>query len=280
MTDLLKENKYYCNKDIRKILKYGVNIVEETINYGIEFYNELSLSLMKTDGSAENPIIAGFFSELIDTADGIRLLYRQQCINPASPLVRKLFEIYIQAGYLLNGDSEEKAIAYAAYYLLKTSENGDVSEDIYTKYPSYNIYKSRIKDASPKLEPAERTKTYYEWYEIYEDQRISFKGLSKKIKEDEVYDSVYSLLSQKSHGRLARSNIQTDSTRKANYIREYRYPGDFMKQFVLVHYIMWRFYARMISHYNVDDSVSKNKIQKQKEKMEKMEKMWSNYNFT
>jgi len=261
---------YYCNKDLKKIIRKDRLFFDNWIKYGIAFYDDIS-SQGNNLRSEENPILAGFLAEMIDTLDGINILHNVPCINAANPLVRKLFEIYLQIIYLLKDNSKDKAIAHEAYFISRNKKGSDEPRDIFTKYPSYKGYKKladKAYDEKPK---------FYEWYTVYNPKIDSLQKLSIEVNEKELYFKVYNLLSKKSHGLFSRENVLVHTETNVNYLRSYRYPGDIIIQIAICDYILGRVYSNIIAHYRLRDENLVDTYEKQHEIMHDIELRWGKY---
>lgn len=261
-----EETCYILDPCLKEIIHMGDKSLTSWIDFGNNFYMDLACKYLKGIEAAENPMVASFLIEIIETLDGIRILYRNQCINAAFPLIRKLFETYMQVSYLLKSDSEEKSIAYEAYYISRTHKGGDEPRDIYTKYESFNKYKE-IADK------AYTDKKYYEWYDVYEGKKISFKKMSEKINEQKIFEIVYNDLSKNSHGLMSRDNIKNDISGK-NYMREARHPGNFMKQLMLCQHIMDKLHSIIITHYKINNTNFSKECKKQKKIIKSIKMKW------
>ena len=242
MKNIIEENSFYYCKDLKKIVRQCRDFFIIWNNYGITFYNNLSIEFNKRKfQSAENPIIAAFLAETIESIDGMRGLYDNHCIGAAYPLVRKIFELYLQVAYIMKYYSEEKAIAYSAYYNSRKLQGGDDIRDVYTKYPSYAEYK-KIADE------AYSDNKFYEWYTIYDKSITSLLKISKILGSEEVYFKVYNPFSKKSHGLWARDQLKVLPGDYRAYI-QYKVPDGMLHQVLACQYSIGKIYTCVAEHY-------------------------------
>lgn len=119
--------------------------------------------------------------DAIETLDGISILHYEGAINASYPLVRKLMELELQIKFLLNGDSENKALAYEAFYVSRNLSGGEDPKNIYKDNLKYKAYK----EEADKVFLKEGRPIYKNWYQIYDF--VEHKDESGKQKNKQIY---------------------------------------------------------------------------------------------
>ena len=70
------------------------------------------------------------FLNIIETADGLEVLFSNSCSNSAIPLLRSLFEAVNSLEYILEKDFEKRSLSWLVCYLInrrKELEKFDIS---------------------------------------------------------------------------------------------------------------------------------------------------------
>ena len=222
--------------------------------------------------SYESPILACFLDEITETYDGIRILHGAHNIQASFPLVRKIFELYLQAKFLLQNDNagvsenEKKAVAYSAYYISRKNK-GKIPQNKIDIYQTRPIFEDYIKKADEAY--GEKPK-FYEWFTIYDDKLRGFKNLADILGDADLYKNFYSSLSQYSHGYLTRDNIQYDSEDRRNYLREYHHPQGIVEQVAFCQCVITQLIDTVTSKYHLSHSCFYKKLEKNKEILDRI----------
>lgn len=225
--------------------------------------------------------IVSFFLEATDTFDAIGILHSKGAIQQSYVLLRKLLEIYFQIIFLLKGDSENKALAYEAYYESRVLKGKDCPQNIYiiSVCPKYKIYKKEADRAYYKDKPK-----YLEWYQIYDE--VNHNELAKKVKkgilknikalckelgegEENLYEKYYSILSKEVHGVLGRNFIKYNKKLDKNYIESFRYPEGITFQTTLCSWMIYQICKAIYEHYSV--SLNESYKERFKEQIRKLQ---------
>ena len=270
MKNLIDANAFYYSKDLTKLVRQCRDFFIIWNNYGIEFYDNLSIEFNKRKfESAENPVIAAFLAETIEAIDGIRALYDNHCIEAAYPLVRKIFELYLHIVYIMHSDSQEKSIAYSAYYNSRKLQGSDDTRDIYTKMPSYAKYK-KIADE------AYSDNKFYEWYRIYDNKMISLLKISKMLGCEDVYSKIYNTFSKKSHGLFARDQLKFLTADHRAHI-QYKAPDGILHQILACQYSIGRIYKSVTDHYQYGEDELYDILKKQSDNVDSIRKKFESW---
>jgi hypothetical protein len=68
------------------------------------------------DGRIHNTVPLLLFRHVIEMSDGLEVLFQQSCVVPAVPVLRSSFEAGLNLEYILNTDSERRALAWLCCY--------------------------------------------------------------------------------------------------------------------------------------------------------------------
>ena len=134
-------------------------------------YNDDSKRKISTEATLSYLIIASFMHEIQDCLDGLSILAKEYSTKNMVPLLRKLFELYIQVVYIMKDDSESKALVYELKYFMIYFFKKKGTED----------YKRELKNLKNTICKDDETRKLFEnvykkifakpldeWYSIYE----------------------------------------------------------------------------------------------------------------
>lgn len=185
------------------------------LNYAVSLYDDMRNNSKERHSDL---IIGLFFRELIETLDGIRILYRENCIKPSIPILRMIFELYLEIKFLLSDESEieNKARVYELciihteikklerqgiedYVLLQKyyAERDSLFEEMTPDY-QFNVIKNlknKVNDYEPK------------WYGVVNKKYNSLYELAKKVNEQDLHKNFYKELSKHAHGYMPRYRL-------------------------------------------------------------------------
>ena len=192
----------------------------------------------------ENPSVASLWMEILETLDGIGILHSKSNINSAYSLIRKLLEVISQLKFMINGDSENKSLAFEAFYVSRATQGKDHPQNIFLNFEKYREYKQVADQAF-----ADKPK-FLDWYEIYLSKSISVnKLIAENISTDNA-NKIYSCLSQENHGFRARKNLKLSGS--INYVESQRYPAGIYYQSNLCNLLMNETYIAICIHYSIE----------------------------
>lgn len=240
-----------------KLLRDDHKLYENWLNYLIKFYQDLSV-LERYKERVENSTIIALLVESVDCLDGVSILHREGAINATYPLVRKLMELNFQIKFMLQGDTQNKALAFEAYYVSRKTKGKDDNRNIYLTFDKYKAYK----EEADKVFNEDAPKVFPEWYGVYDivekascskKQRQKFISSIKKLCDEtgdgEIYDKVYNLISKNVHGIFSRDRIKLHPVLKKNYIDDYRNPVGITFQSKCNNLMIIDIYREFCTHY-------------------------------
>ena len=196
----------------------------------------------------ENPSVVSLWMEILETLDGIGILHSKSNINSAYSLIRKLLELIAQLKFMLNGDSENKSLAFEAFYVSRVTQGKDDPRNIFLKFEKYQTYKREADEVQANTGKPKYTK----WFEVYLSKPISVNKLIVENISTNVADKIYSRLSQENHGFFARKLLKhADSI---NYIESQRYPAGIYGQSNLCNLLMNEIYIAICKHYFIEEN--------------------------
>jgi hypothetical protein len=209
------------------LLKETIDFLDEILIYG---QYTVGLTQEKNQKKYSDTVIAFLLHSSLETLDGIKALFAASSITVSKTLVRNLFEhmLYFDYIFLDNNLIVERALSYHVIDILKriksyklldfndtTYENErriigednlsnipqqDILKRIknleaqFTKYPEYaNVYNEVLNNKRYA-----KSKYIPEWYNLYSDAE-SIRGLSKLLKMEKFYITLYSDFSNKVH---------------------------------------------------------------------------------
>lgn len=269
MDDLFEICCFKYDGKMKDVCKLSYEIDTETVNLLVRLEGILGKLQIS---SYESPILACFLDEITETYDGIRILHGANNIQASFPLVRKIFELYLQAKFLLHNDNAgvsenvKKAVAYSAYYISRKNK-GKIPQNKIDIYQNHPIFEDYIKKANEAY--GEKPK-FYEWFTIYDDKLRGFKNLANILGDAYLYKNFYSSLSQYSHGYLTRDNIQYDSEDRRNYLREYHHPQGIVEQVALCQCVVTQLIDTVTCKYHLSHSCFYKRIEKNKEILDRI----------
>lgn len=234
-------------------------------------YNDDSKRKISTEATLSYLIIASFMREIQDCLDGLSILAKEYSTKNMVPLLRKLFELYIQVIYIMKDDSESKALVYELKYFMIYFFNKKETEDY--KRELENLKNNICKDDETRklFENVYKkilAKPAAEWYSIYENiknnekKRLNIRYLcsdvkTKKYDTESLYNNFYNFSSKNLHGFLSRKNIVAIDG--MNVYESYRYPfniGYIIKLTMLFCMHLMDIYVR---YYNISNEDFSNK---------------------
>ena len=229
--------------------------------------------------------VASLMMDAIETLDGISILHYEGAINASYPLVRKLMELELQIKFLLNGDSENKALAYEAFYVSHNLSGGENPKNIYKDNLKYKAYK----EEADKVFFKEGRPIYINWYQIYDfvehkdesgkqknKQIYSIQDIIKSISNNTnmqlSYKKIYSKISQDVHGFSSRGIIKMGNN--INYIESYRSPVGTYFQLKICEHLIYEIYLDFRRYYNLSIRLDNNKVNALIEEIKYLEGEW------
>lgn len=165
-------------KLMSKLICLDRQIYTKWLDFFVNTYTELSRFGQE---KIENPTIASFIHEAVECFDGIGILHQKANVSSAELLLRKLMELHFQIKFILQCDTQNRALAYEAYYASRKTQGQDDARNIYLRYDKYRKYKKEADRIYNEANPH----NYPEWYELYdivEKQPSSNKQRNKPIK--------------------------------------------------------------------------------------------------
>ena len=236
-------------------------------------YNDDSKRKISTEATLSYLIIASFMHEIQDCLDGLSILAKEYSTKNMVPLLRKLFELYIQVVYIMKDDSESKALVYELKYFMIYFFKKKGTED----------YKRELKNLKNTICKDDETRKLFEnvykkifvkpldeWYSIYEKiknnkknkSKISLKYLCSNVKTKEydtesLYDNFYNFSSKNLHGFLSRKNIITIDG--MNVYEGYRYPFNIEYIIKLTMLFCMHLMDIYVRYYNISNEDFSNK---------------------
>ena len=242
-----------------KLLRLDQQIYKNWLDFFVNEYTDFSLHNQDME-KIENPIIMSFIVDSVECFDGIGILHQQGSVTTAYPILRKLMELYFQIKFILQDDTENRALAFEAYYVSRKTRGKDDDRNVYLKYDKYRAYKKE----ADRIYNEENYHYYPEWYEIYDtvekqpcskSQRkkliTSLKKLCEANGDAEIYDTLYNLLSKITHGFYARDNVKLIVSARKNYLREYRDPTGISYQTSCSNLLLSDIYRVFCKHYGI-----------------------------
>lgn len=265
-------------------------------NYSL--FITLCIDNSKISKSIANPIIATYFNEIQEVLDGLYLLSKKFSVTNMLPLVRKLFEMYVQCAYILQDDTNNKAIVFEAkvikdYYDVQKSNDiinlRDLNSDkkVQIEYYYNKIIENNITNLKKFTDNQWHNKImininanhYWTWYELYnyillkdkikpKRYRFTLKNLCKKIdisiSDDsdailKIYEKIYGPLSQEIHGVAVRKKLITFN--EYNVLNSFRYPGQITPLMQIVNICLWHLHLELINFYNINIPKNKQKYE-------------------
>lgn len=243
------ENLNNMPKETQYISKYFVNWRNFMFNL-LTILPERNLN----KESLANPIIACQLDEIITTLDGLYVLSKNNSFESISCLVRKLLETSTQFIFILQSDSDNKALAYQLKVISFLNESEQTVhiknlENLLNNNPKITEFKN-------KIDILKQSNKYYDWYRIYDDNITSFKALYSKIDfqndSDDIWQLMYGKLSRESHGFWSCKNLDSN-----NFIQPYRRPFNMNIYIRIVSYIMNLTTNSITKHFNFSDTETK-----------------------
>jgi|GEM_PF-2921156 len=198
--------------EVKQLRDASWKLVDEVLRYGI-YITGLVITENKNRGVTEKVLIF-LLKESLETLEGIGVLLKDSCVEAASPLIRKLFECYIQIKYLMNDFTEQKAIAYEIFHIHKQIAVLDYLVKLEKRDKSICLEKieslkkmllqpgfHEINEKRSKL-VAKKGK-YPQWYTLIDTKCTGINALIKATEPEQVTLDIYSYLSKSSHGFCA-----------------------------------------------------------------------------
>lgn len=255
----------------------------------------LCIDNSKLSKSIANPIIATYFSEIQETLDGLYLLSKKFSVTNMLPLVRKLFEMYVQCAYILQDDTNNKAIVFEAkvikdcYDVQKSNDliklkdlNSDDKAQIECYYNKMiennlnNLKKFTDNQWHNKIMVNINANHYWSWYKLYNyillekeikprNYKFTLKDLCKIIDISiissdkdailKIYEKIYGALSQEIHGVAVRKKLVVFN--KCTVLNSFRYPEQITFLMKTVNTCLWHLHLELIHFYNINIPKSK-----------------------
>lgn len=234
-------------------------------------YNDDSKRKISTEATLSYLIIASFMREIQDCLDGLSILAKEYSTKNMVPLLRKLFELYIQVIYIMKDDSESKALVYELKYFMIYFFNKKETED----------YKRELENLKNKICKDDETRKLFEnvykkilakpaaeWYSIYENiknnekKRLNIRHLcsdvkTKKYDTEFLYNNFYNFSSKNLHGFLSRKNIVAIDD--MNIYEGYRYPFNIEYIIKLTMLFCMHLMDIYVRYYNISNEDFSNK---------------------
>lgn len=204
------------------------SLIDEFVNFGTHILKGFT---EKTGGNENVPILF-FFRDMLEKSDAISHLIKVSSADPAKIILRSVFETSLQIEYLLDGDSEKKALAFLVWdkhqqmNMLKRyqpgTENNKRIRKAFNADTSFSdkSFLDRLPDVSGEIrdikevlesELSDTTLEYLrtfkaskrpyppQWYQLYDGPK-SVKQLAEKLGKPFMYEVLYHGWSSNVHG--------------------------------------------------------------------------------
>lgn len=105
---ILKRNQ----NELREILNEFSSLIDDTVNFGT---NLLKWGIDKNSPSNESLLPLLFFRNILELSDSISILIKSSSIDTAKPLLRILLENTYNLSYLLEDNTNERAMSFIVW---------------------------------------------------------------------------------------------------------------------------------------------------------------------
>lgn len=224
--------------EVKQLRKAGYTVIDEVLRYGI-YIMDLMVNEDWSKKEIADKVMVSFLRESLEILDGIGVLLKNSCVVASIPLIRKLFECYVQIKYFTDDSTDEKAIAYEVFHiheqiavLHSLVKLGKREEDVSLekiKKLEVLLQQPGWKEANEKrvsLLPNQKSRRYPQWYTLIDDKCWGITSLIRKVTPGKVNKDIYSHLSRSSHGNGVLDHcLQINSDKVV--IENFRVPANF-----------------------------------------------------
>lgn len=100
------------------LIKFS-NLIDEFVNFGTQIFK---WTIEESKGTDEQMPLLMFFRDMLEKADAISILVRNSSIDPSKVLLRSIFELNLYIGYLLEKNTEDRAMAFLVLDALRQKQ--------------------------------------------------------------------------------------------------------------------------------------------------------------
>lgn len=224
--------KNVLDRDLSRVaasenIEKATRLLQELVNHSTHAFRRCEAS---SDGSTADKAFLMLYLHSIEMTDGIEALLAQGCVAPAIPLVRSAFEADLSLRFILQQDSDRRALAWVMWNLLEgisVNKQFDPSTDDGRAYEAacssdatmqrldqsqlvagarHDLAEYQRRLAAPEFAPliAEHGrmvasgKRYPKWYSLFGGPK-NLRELSRVLQNEGQYLVVYGQWSRLSH---------------------------------------------------------------------------------
>jgi hypothetical protein len=268
--------------EVSKVLGKFADLIDETVNFGSHV---LKWHLESARGGDETAPITLSFRHILELLDAVSINIRNSSVDPCKLLLRGALESYFGVAYILETDTERRAMAFMATYVnqrLKTyrkldptTQQGKEFRKLLKKDPIgasmvISIPTATIQAAIANLESLVKKPAYQNahneyarirkagsknpyWYSLYGGP-TNIEKLADHLNMQAVYHILYRQWSSSTHGTdIIQGNISRSSTGQAE-ILQLRLPKEPQLLTLLAVSIALKLFRLFIERYSPEKS--------------------------
>lgn len=216
-------------------------LLTELVNEGTRVFKRSEAS--SSGDFADTPLLM-LYLHMLEMVDGIQVLVAESCVAPAIPLVRSAYEACLSIEYILESDSEQRALSWLAAHALsgvEINERFDVTTAVGKAYQAvcaadettsridfaklaplaaaklaaYRSLLDRAELASILTERNRPKRKYPKWFSLFGGPS-NLRELARNLKSEGQYLTLYGQWSRVSHAedyaRFDRRDASADPT--------------------------------------------------------------------
>lgn len=218
------------HESLGNLINSNVELLRDVLGFG----TYLLRHIVDKNREPEDLNIILLIREELECIDGINELFSKSCVNASIPVLRNLFETFLNLNYMLKEETKKRSLSYDVVQMheqlelcrkIKNGENipnkpDDVVIQEIEKRENYlknklnsekyldierefkivrNIINRKHRDGKNIIIP--------KWYSLFNGPRNIFE-LSKRVDQEQLYKGIYPLWSSKTHASLVHKNIQ------------------------------------------------------------------------
>ena len=231
---------------IAEILNFFSDVTCKFVDFGSNFFIWEEHATKTEENIAPSMLLRHF----LDLADSISVLLRTSCADPAKLLLRGLLETHFSLEYLLDKDTDRRAMAFLVEDILaeiSVMEKMIQMRDSQPQAGASRRFRVRGKDLTLDEVLQERTallqsekyievfnefnklkgksKYYPHWYSCFNGPK-TIRGIAEQAGKGDLYDNIYSVYSRSTHGTDVVGGKLTSSPQNYADIIQIRRPTD------------------------------------------------------